>query len=263
MEPMTASADDSTAAGTDPDRSSADAPAAGIEAEGPADADAAAPAPWAWWVLGTCVAAVIASAIQIGLGRPDHGVFLITLCFLVCIVAACLDVATRRIPNVLTYPAIGIGLLVNAMLPPLLDATGAQVAVTWSGATGLRDGLLGFGLCAVIGIISFIARGLGGGDVKMLGAVGAMLGLQAVLAVLFNTLLIAALIGLTNWALKGTLAPRLQVVANNMLTMLVTRSRTKVYPFGRSEAPFGLALLLGLTLAQFVALHKVLLHIGW
>jgi Flp pilus assembly protein protease CpaA len=136
----------------------------------------------------------------------------------------------------------------------------ADVAVVWLGATGFRDGMLGFGLCALIGIISFIARGIGGGDTKLLAAVGAMLGLAAVTPVLFNTLLIAAVIGLLNWALNGTLVPRMQVVATNLLITFVTKRDLKdVYPFGRTEAPFGLSLLLGLASAQFVAVHELLL----
>ncbi|MHC4140329.1 MAG: A24 family peptidase [Planctomycetota bacterium] len=217
-----------------------------------------------WWCLGFCVAAVIASALQLWSGQTERGYFLLVLCFLVCGVGAWIDVASRRIPNLLTYPAILVGLAINVLLPPLLEIIGAEVAVVWSGATGFTDGMLGFGLCAAIGIISFMARGLGGGDVKLLAAVGAMLGFHAVVAVLFNTLLVAAVIGLVNWALHGTLLARMQVVAGNLLIAAVTRGGlAKVYPFRRTESPFGLALLIGLTLAQFVALHRVLLAVSW
>jgi prepilin peptidase CpaA len=237
--------------------------AAVAETAAPADRVALSTAA-AWWVLGACLAAVVAAGLQLWSGQARYGFFLLTMCFAVCIVAAWLDVATRKIPNVLTYPAVLIGLTLNALAPPVLEALGADVAVVWLGATGLRDGLLGFGLCAVIGIVSFIARGLGGGDVKLLAAVGAMLGLDAVIAVLFNTLLVAALIGLANWAVRGTLMARAQVLANNLLMMAVTRRGMKAaYPFKSTEAPFGLALLIGLTLAQFVAVHRALLSVGW
>ncbi|MHC4429062.1 MAG: prepilin peptidase, partial [Planctomycetota bacterium] len=183
-----------------------------------------------WWVLAVCVAAaVIAAGLQVWSGQRQYGFYLLALCFLVCLAGAWLDLATRRIPNVLTYPAILIGLTLNALAPPALEAAGADTAVVWLGATGLRDGLLGFGLCAAIGIVSFMARGLGGGDVKLLGAVGAMLGFDAVIAVLFNTLLVAALIGLANWVLKGTLMARAQIIANNVLIAVVTKRRVNVY----------------------------------
>ena len=216
-----------------------------------------------WWVLALCVAAVIAAGLQVWSGQRQYGFYLLALCFLVCLAAAWLDLATRRIPNVLTYPAILIGLALNALAPPALEAAGADTAVVWLGATGLRDGLLGFGLCAAIGIVSFMARGLGGGDVKLLGAVGAMLGFDAVIAVLFNTLLVAALIGLANWVLKGTLLARTQIIANNVLIAVVTKRRVNVYPFKATEAPFGLALLIGLTVAQFFAVHRFLLSVSW
>lgn len=226
----------------------------------PAEVEAPASAhPWGvWWVLGLSVAAVVASTVEIAAARPAQGFFLLTLCFVVCGVAACFDVATRRIPNRLTYPAILLGLGLNALLPAILPA----VAVVWLGATGPRDGLLGFGLCAAIGIVSYLARGLGGGDVKLLGAVGALLGFAAVVPVLFNTLIVAAVVGVANWALQGTLVTRLQVVASNLLVLVVTkRGLGDVYPFARSEAPFGFSLLIGLVLAQFVALHRILLRL--
>jgi prepilin peptidase CpaA len=239
--------------------------AATVETAAPADASprVAASAVTTWWVLAICVAAVIASGLQIWSGQKQYGFYLLALCFLVCVAGAWLDVATRRIPNLLTYPAILIGLALNALAPPALEALGLDTAVVWLGASGLRDGLLGFGLCAAIGIVSFMARGLGGGDVKLLGAVGAMLGLDAVIAVLFNTLLVAAVFGLVNWAVRGTLMARAQIIAANLLTMVVTKRSVNVYPFKATEAPFGLALLVGLTIAQFFAIHRFLLSVSW
>lgn len=231
-------------------------------ADEPAEAIAASTVV-SWWVLAMCVAAVMAAGLQLWSKQTQYGFYLLSLCFLVCIAAAWVDVATRRIPNVLTYPAILIGLVLSALAPPVLHALGADVAVVWLGASGSRDAMLGFGLCAVIGIVSFMARGLGGGDVKLLAAVGVLLGFDAVVAVLFNTLAVAAVIGVLNWLVKGTLMARVQIVAGNLLTAFVTRSHTKIYPFKETEAPFGLALLIGLTLAQFFAIHRFLFAVSW
>lgn len=246
------------------DEASPPSDSGGLGEQSVAPAAQAGISPGPAWALALCVSAVIASALQLISGQAETGFFLLTLCFVVCAAAAWLDVATRRIPNRLTYPAILIGVLVNSLLPTVLDSLGFQVAVIWSGATGFQDGLLGLAICGLVGIISFIARGLGGGDVKLVAALGAMLGLGAVVGVLINALLIAGLIGILNWAVRGTLVPRMQVLAGNMLAAIFTRQGLKdVYPFGRSEAPFGLALLLGLILAQFVEIHQLLLSIGW
>ena len=214
------------------------------------------------WIVGLSLAALVASVVQLAGGATGQGYFLVSLCFGVCAIGAWLDVATRRIPNALTYPALLIGLALNLLVAPALGAAGVEAAVIWSGTTGVRDALLGFGLCAAIGIVSFAARGLGGGDVKLLAAVGALLGLEAVVPVLFNALLVALVIGLGNWVLRGTLVPRMQVIAGNLLVAVATRRMGRVYPFKSSEAPFGFALLLGLILSAFFAPHEFVMSLG-
>jgi len=214
--------------------------------------------PWAWWLAGLAVTAALASGIMVARGQREHGCFVLTLTFVLCATAAWLDVATRRIPNVLTYPAILLGLFLNLGAPFLLRWLGADTALTWLGGPHPLDAGFGFAVAAGIGIVSFLCRGLGGGDVKLLGAMGALLGLWSFLPVFFNAIAIAAVIGLTNWAFKGTLVPRLQVLAGNLFAAVVTGESLKgVYPFGRSESPFGLALLLGLALAPFAQVHAL------
>jgi prepilin peptidase CpaA len=216
-----------------------------------------------WWVGGLSLAAVIASGLQIGTRSHDSGFFVPVLCFLVLLTSAAFDAAYRRIPNLLTYPAILIGLAVNLALAPALSYAEAGTAQIWLAAPGLREGLLGFLLCAFIGVVSFMARGLGGGDVKVLAAVGAMLGLSQTLPVLFNTLVIAAALGVLSWALGGKPVALLQKIAIKILSALgATLGLSKVYRFRASEAPFAVSLLAGLVLAQFVQLHQPLLRLA-
>lgn len=181
---------------------------------------------------------------------------------MLCAIGAWVDSATRRIPNVLTYPAILLGLGINAILVPTLAAMHADGVLAWLGSPGPRESLLGFLLCAAVGILGFMSRGLGGGDVKLLAAVGALIGLAAVVPVLLNTLLIAAAIGIINWILRGEMIARLQIVTLGVMQSLATRrGYAKVYPFRRSEAPFGLSLLLGLVSAQFIATHEIVMQL--
>jgi len=213
-----------------------------------------------WWVLGLCACAVIASVIHVGFHRSDRGFFMLTLCFMVCLIGGWHDAASRRIPNRLTYPAMMLGLGANLIAHPVLEALGADVALLWAGTVGPREGLLGFGLCAAIGVLSFLSRGLGGGDVKLLASAGAMLGFTAIVPVLFNTLIVAAVIGVLNLALKGAVVAKTQVLAHNLLASVVTKQGLKdFYPFAKTEAPFVVSLTIGLILAQFIELHRVLL----
>ena len=84
---------------------------------------------------------------------------------LIALVACITDLRTRRIPNVLTFGAAAAGLAFHALLPQ-------------------GDGLVGAVLGLVVGIavffIPFALRGMGGGDVKLLGALGAWLGVSEI-----------------------------------------------------------------------------------
>ena len=227
----------------------------------------AKPAPafsaWPLWIVGLSLCAVIASALQIGLEARDRGFFVITLTFATVTIAAWLDAATRRIPNSLSYPAILLGLAINLAIAPSVASFLSPDAAVWFGATSILDGALGFAICAVIGVVSFMAGGIGGGDTKLLAAVGALLGFQLVLPVLFNTLVFAALIGIINWICAGQFIARVQIVALNCLAIVSAKKgeKPKAYPFARTEAPFGVALLAGLILAQFLALHRLVLGV--
>jgi prepilin peptidase CpaA len=96
-------------------------------------------------------------------------------------VALCMtgDVRTRRIPNLLCGCAVLVGLLFNTM---------------HSGADGLLDSMAG--MLAAVGLLlfPFAMGGLGGGDVKMMGAIGALLGLHAGLAALLVGLALGGII---------------------------------------------------------------------
>lgn len=97
--------------------------------------------------------------------------------FVVCVglftaVAAVMDIRTRRIPNKLTVPVFGLGLVYQLAfnhLPGLADA-------------GLAF-LLGFGLLFVLWMIG----GGGGGDVKLMGALSVWLGFRLTLLVLVSS----------------------------------------------------------------------------
>jgi prepilin peptidase CpaA len=89
--------------------------------------------------------------------------------------AACwFDVRTRRIPNSLTFPAAALGLIV------------ASVVHSGHGTVSSAAGLL-LGLALFFPI--FVLKGLGAGDVKLMGALGAWLGTSVIFGVAFYTAL--------------------------------------------------------------------------
>lgn len=93
----------------------------------------------------------------------------------VALAAVWFDVRERRIPNALTVGALGLALVLRATL-----GAGELVA-------GLTGAAIGFGLALPF----FLVGGLGGGDVKLLAAMGAFLGPGRI----WFALLVMALVG--------------------------------------------------------------------
>jgi len=73
-------------------------------------------------------------------------------------VAAVSDLRTRRLPNWLTVPAFAAGLLAHTVV---------------NGFAGLGFALLGFATGFGLLLVLWLIGGGGGGDVKLMGALGA------------------------------------------------------------------------------------------
>jgi prepilin peptidase CpaA len=106
--------------------------------------------------------------------------------------AACAtDVCTRRIPNALTGPAVLLGFAAHAWLP------GGQGA--WHAAIGLVVGLAVF-------FPFFALGGMGGGDVKLMAALGSWIGWQPIVwTALYGAVaggLLAVVVGLAHGYLR-------------------------------------------------------------
>ncbi len=105
---------------------------------------------------------------------------LASMLVLVVVAAAITDVRTRRIPNVLTVGALVLALAVRATM----------------GGGALLDGMAAAGAAFAIALPVFALGGLGGGDVKLLAAVGAFLGLEPLWGALFVTIMVGGAMAL-------------------------------------------------------------------
>jgi prepilin peptidase CpaA len=97
------------------------------------------------------------------------------------LLGAWFDVTSARIPNRLTYPAI---------LAALVLRSGAL------GWRGLREGLIGMVLCGGAFFLLFVIHAMGGGDVKLMAAVGAWVGYRNAALALIVCALAGGLIAL-------------------------------------------------------------------
>jgi leader peptidase (prepilin peptidase)/N-methyltransferase len=142
------------------------------------------------------------------------------------IVLTVTDLRTRLLPDAVTWPGLGIGLVFSAVAPPS-DGSGLWLLRRFTDipprpfAVGLADAILGasFGSLLLLGAArAYLAlrgrEGMGLGDVKMMALVGSFLGLRGTfLTILFGTLLgsvvgAAIILALYSSGWKRTVAER-------------------------------------------------------
>jgi prepilin peptidase CpaA len=160
------------------------------------------------------------------------------------LLAAANDLRSRRIPNLLTLP---------------LFATGVTQAYLAAGTHGLIDSLIG---CAVAGlpyVLLFLFAGGGAGDAKVMGALGAWLGLANSLALLLCVNVAGIVFGLLYARHHG----RLREVLTSISGSFWATTASVLGGGGFSEAlrtpspplesplkmPYGVAIFLGALLA--------------
>jgi prepilin peptidase CpaA len=92
-------------------------------------------------------------------------IFLIIFLSIILIAAAINDLRFQKIPNLLTYPTMGIALGYHFVM---------------NGLDGLLFSSGGLALGIAILILPYLMEGMGAGDAKLMGAVGAILGARGV-----------------------------------------------------------------------------------
>lgn len=134
---------------------------------------------------------------------------LVACCLFVALGAVC-DLRTERIPNVLSLGGLALGLcLQTAVHVALVDPTDVWA----SSLAGLTNGVLGVGLCGLVPYLLFRVDAMGGGDVKLLGAVGAFVGPVLGLEIELSAFVAMALFAPLRLAYDGKL---LSVLGNSM-----------------------------------------------
>jgi len=113
----------------------------------------------------------------------------------VLLVAAVYDVRFRRIPNWITVTGVAIGLVLNAFL---FDPLGG-----WFSLAGVWFSLRGLGLAFGVYFLLYVIRAMGAGDVKLMAAVGAMVGWQDWLGIFVVTAVLGGAMALILMASHG------------------------------------------------------------
>jgi len=163
-------------------------------------------------------------------------------------IAAITDGLTSRIPNVLTLPLWVAGLVYGALSAGL-----------WGGAESLVASLL----LALPYILLFVYAGGGGGDAKIMGALGAWLGLSDGLVALLSVCGAGVVLALCWAAFGGTLRLTLSRLRNFTYTLFAGGLSRGALSLAAShlpaadepdslKMPYGIAIFLGVVGAAAV-----------
>ena len=149
-----------------------------------------------------------------------------------CIGAARTDLATRRIPNPLTYAGMLLGVLEHAFLA-LVSGRSVLHAVGAASGGGLVC-LVIFGTLAAVG-------SMGLGDVKLMTALGALFSLPFALWAAAYVLVAGGLVAIGYALGRGRLLESLRNIARGTITLGDRSSASSV----ARELPYGVAILVG------------------
>lgn len=147
--------------------------------------------------------------------------------------SAVVDLRTRRIPNSLTLPLAGIGL-----------------GLAVSGASGLSLGasLVGLFVGLLLMLPGHLVGGTGGGDVKLMAALGSVLGPQRVLSAFLYSAIAGGLLAIAYAVARGRLHTTLRGAARLVTHPSATRAEVD-RAAANNRFPCGPAIALGCVLA--------------
>lgn len=156
------------------------------------------------------------------------------------------DLKTRRLPNALTLGGFAVGLVVQ---------------FGWGGVAGLLDGLEAAGVCVLFLIIPFLVRAAGAGDLKMLAACGAFVGMRQVLLLLLSVSFAGFFVAVGMLVTRKVGAARMKHAFRTLFDWRYDRKAGRAaLPPKEDEGnrvPFGVAIAIG-TLATLI-----LEAVGW
>lgn len=166
--------------------------------------------------------------------NPFQDIIFIYVLIIILFVAAAIDLRTFKIPNIVTIPA-------------------AVGALTYYGSrfgfSGLLFSLAGLGTGLLLLLIPYLMNGIGGGDVKLMGVVGAFLGAKAVAAAFLFIAIVGGIyainvIFLHRHAFRGFFKNRQAALYEFLLTGKIPAG-SKAQCLGRPRLKYGLAITFG------------------
>jgi len=133
--------------------------------------------PWKYWF--SCF--FVMAGIYLGLKDPVYGIIALMTCWLLCEMAIA-DIKYRIVPD-------------QFIILMMVAAVGFVPHHNGGVFQGIWRGLIGFGVMLIIGILGrliYKKESLGGGDIKLFGALGLCLGTEGILTVFVISTFVSA-----------------------------------------------------------------------
>ena len=116
------------------------------------------------------------------------------------------DLKERRIPNTITFTGIMLGILINLMA---------------EGGAGLMRAILGLFAGLAIFFLPFVMGGMGAGDVKLMGAIGALMGWEFSLMTALYSAIVGGVMVLVHLLYTGKLRETLKKMLYSLIVLLL------------------------------------------
>lgn len=152
--------------------------------------------------------------------------------------AAVTDLRWGKVPNWLTIPALGVGLLIG---------------VVSAGATGLLMSLAGIALALALWIVTSVIGGtLGGGDIKLLAALGAIQGPRLLIYVFVISVGVGGIIAVATALYHRTLGVSLRRLFQGLTSVFIAGIPTQIVnETGTTRFPYAPAIAIGTVAVVF------------
>lgn len=146
-------------------------------------------------------------------------------------IAVAWDLRAWRIPNAVTFPAALAGVAYHVLV---------------AGLVGLKMSVLGLAVGLGVLFIPFMLGGLGGGDVKLLAALGAWLGPKGVLFAALYSGLAGGVLALAAMAVSGQGAfQSMRTIYEDLVFFVTFRERPEGPSRRKKRIPYSVAIAAG------------------
>ena len=153
---------------------------------------------------------------------------------LVALMGAVIDVRSARIPNRLTYTALVAALMLRTAV---------------LGLSGLKSGALGMLVAGGLFLLLFVLGAMGGGDMKLMAAVGAWVGSTQVMMLILTAALAGGVLAIGRMIFSKAVGPTLRNIMHliyyRLISGLQPHPELNVQSSGAQRVPFGVAIAVG------------------